>query len=162
MTMPIRICFVCLGNICRSPTAEAAMRRLLESEQLTGHVQIDSAGTGDWHVGHPPDRRAAEAARRRGLDVRGRARRVTTEDFDHFDYLIAMDHSNLADLRELAPHEEAHRKIELFRNFDSHSPHNAEVPDPYYGEGDGFETVLDICEAASRGLLRHIRERHGL
>jgi len=138
------------------------MRRLLEAEQLTALVQIDSAGTGDWHVGHPPDRRAREAGSRRGLDVRGPARRVTTEDFDYFDYLIVMDHSNLADLRELAPHEEAHGKIQLLRDFDPHSPQDAEVPDPYYGEGDGFETVLDICEAACRGLLQHIRERHRL
>lgn len=160
--MAVRVCFVCLGNICRSPTAEATMRRLLQAEALIEHVEIDSAGTGDWHVGHPPDRRAAEAAKRRGIEVRGRARTVRTEDFDYFDYVIAMDLSNFADLHELAPHEEAKGKIRLLRDFDPASPPRSEVPDPYYGGGDGFETVLDICEAACLGLLEHIRERHGL
>ncbi|MFZ1863102.1 MAG: low molecular weight protein-tyrosine-phosphatase [Polyangiales bacterium] len=158
--MLVRVCFVCLGNICRSPTAEATMRRLVHVEQLTARIEMDSAGTGDWHVGDPPDRRARAAGKRRGIDVRGRARKVRTEDFDEFDYLVAMDQSNLEDLRRLAPHEEGRRKVTLLRNFDPDSPPGAEVPDPYYGDGDGFETVLDICESACRGLLQHIRERH--
>lgn len=138
------------------------MRNLIESEQLMAEIEIDSAGTGDWHVGHPPDRRAKAAGKRRGLDVRGRARKISTRDFDEFDYLIAMDRTNLEDLLELAPREETRRKVALLRSFDPDSPEGAEVPDPYYGDGDGFETVLDICEAACRGLLQHVRERHGV
>lgn len=138
------------------------MRRLVRAESLTDEIELDSAGTGDWHVGHPPDRRATAAGKRRGIDLQGRARSVTVEDFDYFDYLIAMDQSNLEDLRRLAPDEHAERKIELLRSFDPHSLPGAEVPDPYYGEGEGFEEVLDICEAACRGLLQHVRDRHQL
>jgi len=158
--MPVRVCFVCLGNICRSPTAEGTMRQLLEEEQLTAQIEIDSAGTGDWHVGEPPDRRARAAGKRRGIDIRGRARRVVAKDFEYFDYVIAMDRSNERDLLRLAPGAAADAKVVLFRSYDPDSPRDADVPDPYYGEGDGFERVLDICEAACRGLLRHIRENH--
>jgi protein-tyrosine phosphatase len=160
--MPVRICFVCLGNICRSPTAEGAMRRLLEEQQLTAHVEIDSAGTGAWHVGEPPDRRSTAAAKRRGIRLSGHARRVTVEDFVRFDYVLAMDRSNRTSLLELAPDESSKAKVELLRNFDPSSPPNVDVPDPYYGAGDGFEQVLDICEAACRGLLQHLRENHPL
>ncbi len=160
--MPVRICFVCLGNICRSPTAEAAMRALLEREQLTTRIEVDSAGTGAWHVGEPPDRRSRAAGKRRGLQIDGRARKVVVEDFDRFDFLIAMDRSNRADLERLAPNAETAAKIELLRSFDPDAPADAEVPDPYYGEGDGFERVLDICEAACLGLLAHIRDHHDL
>ena len=160
--MPVRICFVCLGNICRSPTAEAAMRALVERERLTEEVEVDSAGTGAWHVGEPPDRRSREAAKRRGLRVGGRARKIVVEDFHRFDFLIAMDRSNRADLERLAPNAESSAKIELLRSFDPDAPADAEVPDPYYGDGDGFERVLDICEAACLGLLAHIRDHHDL
>lgn len=160
--MPIRICFVCLGNICRSPTAEATMRQLVEREQLAALIELDSAGTGDWHLGSPPDRRARAAAKRRKIELTGVARRVETRDFEHFHHLIAMDRANRRDLVRLAPNDAARTKIELFRNFDPESPRDAEVPDPYYGEGDGFERVLDICEAASRGLLAYLRETHRL
>jgi protein-tyrosine phosphatase len=160
--MPVRVCFVCLGNICRSPTAEAAMRRLIQEAQLTAKIEIDSAGTGAWHVGEPPDRRARAAGKRRGLDIRGRARKVVVEDFESFHYIVAMDRSNLDDLHLLAPSDDAQRKIALLRNYDPESPRDAEVPDPYYGAGDGFERVLDICEAGCRGLLDHIRSRHGI
>lgn len=160
--MPVRVCFVCLGNICRSPTAEATMRLLLEEARLSVDIEIDSAGTGAWHVGEPPDRRATAAAKRRGIDVRGRARKVVLKDFERFHYVIAMDRSNRSDLHLLAPSHEARSKVELLRNFDPSSPPDAEVPDPYYGSGDGFERVLDICEAACRGLLQHIRDNHRL
>jgi protein-tyrosine phosphatase len=138
------------------------MRQLLEEEQLANLIEIDSAGTGDWHVGEPPDRRTKAAAKRRGIDVRGRARRVVPKDFEYFDYVIAMDRSNLNELRRLAPDASGERKVTLFRNYDPNSPPDADVPDPYYGEGDGFERVLDICDAGCRGLLRHIRETHSL
>lgn len=160
--MTVRVCFVCLGNICRSPTAEGSMQRLLEDEDLLGQVEVDSAGTGAWHRGEPPDRRASAAARRRGIELRGSARQVLVKDFERFDYLVVMDRSNLSDLRSLAPNAAAESKLELFRNFDPDSPKGADVPDPYYGDGDGFETVLDICEAACRGLLQQIRENHSL
>jgi len=138
------------------------MRQLLEREQLDGQIQIDSAGTGDWHLGEPPDRRAKAAAKRRGIDVGGRARKVVTNDFDRFDYVIAMDRANQRDLLCMAPGEASKSKVALFRNYDPGSPRDADVPDPYYGEGDGFERVLDICEAACHGLLQHIRENHPL
>ncbi len=138
------------------------MRQLLEQEQLTALIEIDSAGTGDWHVGEPPDRRATAAAQRRGIELGGRARRVVAKDFEHFHYVIAMDRVNRGDLLRLAPSPAGKAKVELFRNYDPASPRDADVPDPYFGEGDGFETVLDICEAACRGLLRDIREKHPL
>lgn len=138
------------------------MRQLLEREQLDGQVQIDSAGTGDWHLGEPPDRRAKAAAKRRGIEVGGRARKVVTNDFDRFDYVIAMDRANQRHLLRIAPGKVSKSKVALFRNYDPDSPRDADVPDPYYGEGDGFERVLDICEAACRGLLQHIRENHPL
>jgi len=138
------------------------MRQLLEREQLDGQIQIDSAGTGDWHLGEPPDRRAKAAAKRRGIDVGGRARKVVTKDFERFDYVIAMDRANQRDLIRMAPGETSKSKVALFRNYDPGSPRDADVPDPYYGEGDGFEHVLDICEAACRGLLQHIQENHPL
>jgi protein-tyrosine phosphatase len=138
------------------------MLRLLENEGLTANIEVDSAGTGDWHVGEPPDRRSAAAGKCRDLKLRGRARQVTAADFDRFDYLVAMDRSNLGNLSRLAPSEDAKAKVVLFRNFDPSAPRDADVPDPYYGEGDGFEKVLDICEASCRGLLQHIRENHQL
>ena len=138
------------------------MRLLVDQAGLSAEIEIDSAGTGAWHVGEPPDRRARAAGNRRGLNLNGSARKVVARDFSHFDYVVAMDRSNEADLRRLAPDEAAEDKIELLRNFDRESPRDAEVPDPYYGGGDGFERVLDICEAGCRGLLEHIRERHRL
>lgn len=138
------------------------MRHLLEKEQLAAQIEVDSAGTGDWHVGEPPDRRAKATAKRRGIDVDGRARRVVAKDFEHFDYMIAMDRLNQSDLLRLAPSAANEVKVTLFRNYDPASPHDADVPDPYYGQGDGFERVLDICEAACLGLLRDIRENHPL
>ena len=160
--MPVRVCFVCLGNICRSPTAEAAMRQLVDDADLAAAIEIDSAGTGAWHVGESPDRRARAAGKQRGLDVRGQARKVVLEDFDRFDYIVAMDRSNRTDLQELAPSDTAHDKIALLRSYDPTSPTDAEVPDPYYGGGDGFERVIDICKAGCQGLLDHIRKRHEL
>jgi protein-tyrosine phosphatase len=138
------------------------MRQLLQQEQLANRIEIDSAGTGEWHVGEPPDRRARAAAKRRGIDVSGRARRVVSKDFEYFDYMVAMDRLNQSDLLRLAPSASGETKVALFRNYDPDSPRDADVPDPYYGKGNGFETVLDICEAACRGLLGHIREHHPL
>jgi len=155
----MRLLFVCLGNICRSPTAEGTMRALVEEAGLGRQVQLDSAGTGAWHVGEPPDRRATAAARARGIELHGAAREVTRTDFDDFDLVLAMDRSNMRALRRLAPSEAAREKVRLLREFDPASAGAADldVPDPYYGAAGGFDEVLDLVQAACTGLLDHIR-----
>lgn len=155
---PYKVLFVCLGNICRSPTAHAVLERKLASSPLAGHVHVDSAGTGDWHIGHAPDVRAALAARQRGYHMDHlRARQVRVADFREFDWILAMDHSNLADLKKLQP-EHAKAQLSLFLPLDRKLG-LAEVPDPYYGGPEGFETVLDLVEAASDALIRRIQEQ---
>ncbi|MDA0184134.1 low molecular weight phosphotyrosine protein phosphatase [Solirubrobacter phytolaccae] len=156
---PTTILFVCMGNICRSPTAEGVMRHLVGEAGLEDEIVIDSAGTGDWHAGDPPDRRATQAARARGVVLEGAARQITVDDFEDFDYLLAMDRDNLEGIRSIAPDEEAAGKARLLREFDpaSAGAPDLDVPDPYYGGPDGFETVLDQVEAACRGLLDEIR-----
>ena len=149
-----RILFVCLGNICRSPSAEGVFASCLQQSALAQQVQIDSAGTGGYHTGEPPDRRATAAALKRGYDLRAqRARAVADEDFSRFDLILAMDQSNLDNLRARAP-ADAKAQLGLFMAFAPDWP--AEVPDPYYGGDDGFEQVLDMLEAASAGLLEHL------
>jgi protein-tyrosine phosphatase len=157
----MRVLFVCLGNICRSPTAECTMRALVREAALDGEIDVDSAGTGAWHVGSPPDERASAAAAARGIALGGVARRVREQDLDEFDLILAMDAANLAELRELAGEDEARRaRLRLLREFDADSVRAGEldVPDPYYGTGDGFERVLDHVQAACAGLLAQIRE----
>jgi len=154
----MRICFVCLGNICRSPTAEGVMRRLIEEAGLAERVVLDSAGTGNWHVGDLPDPRTRAAARRRGYRLDHRARQFVAADLPRFDLVLAMDRSNLANLERLARGQAA-PEIRLLRAFDPAAPAGAEVPDPYAGDGDAFEEVLDICERACRGLLAHVQAR---
>jgi protein-tyrosine phosphatase len=147
-----RVLFVCLGNICRSPTAEGVMRRLIHEEGLEGEIEVDSAGTGGWHVGAPPDQRATEAARRRGTTLEGAARRFDPRaDFERFDLILAMDAENRRDLLALAPDDEARAKVRLFLSGDR------DVPDPYYGGAGGFEEVLDLVEEAARELLTELR-----
>lgn len=153
----MRILFVCMGNICRSPTAEGVMRRLVEDAGLDGRVEIESAGTGGWHAGEPPDRRATLAARRRGITLEGAARQIRGADFRDFDLVIALDRANLRELLAIAPDEEAAEKIRLLREFDPRAGGDLDVPDPYYGGDRGFETVLDMVEAACRGLLDELR-----
>ena len=153
----MRILFVCMGNICRSPTAEGVMRRLVEQAGLADRVEIESAGTGGWHVGEPPDERATLAAGRRGVTLSGAAQQVTREDFRRFDLLIALDRANLRELLAIAPDEEAAEKVRLLREFDPAASGQLDVPDPYYGGDRGFETVLDLVEAACRGLLDELR-----
>jgi protein-tyrosine phosphatase len=155
----VRLLFVCLGNICRSPTGEGVMRHLLREHGLEDAVEIDSAGTGDWHVGQPPDARAAGAARERGIALEGSARQVTAADFDSFDLILAMDRSNRDDLRALAPTEEARERVRLLREYDPRAVANGdlEVPDPYYGGQDHFEEVLDLVTRACVGLLDEVR-----
>lgn len=157
----MRILLVCLGNICRSPAAEAALRVALADAGLAAEVEIDSAGTGDWHVGEPPDRRMVAAASQAGLRLDGTARRVTPEDLDRYDLILAMDRDNLRTLQALAPGEEVRAKIRLFRDFEEGADSD-EVPDPYYGGSGGFERVLEIVRAAARGVVDHVRrERAG-
>lgn len=156
-----RICFVCLGNICRSPTAEGVMRHMLQQAGKKNAITIDSAGTSAHHVGEPPDRRAVAAAARRGVDVSGTARQFNAEDFQRFDYILAMDRRNLEALHQLAETEADHARIRLFRDFDADGAPGQEVPDPYYGGPNGFEEVLDICQAACNGLLDHLQQRAG-
>jgi protein-tyrosine phosphatase len=154
----MRILFVCMGNICRSPTAEGVMRRLIDDAGLAD-VEVESAGTGGWHAGEPPDERATAAAARRGVTLAGAARQVTPADFRRFDLLIALDRANLRELLALAPDEDAAEKVRLLREFDpaSASSGDLDVPDPYYGGDRGFETVLDMVEAACRGLIDELR-----
>ena len=158
----IRVCFVCLGNICRSPTAEGVMRHLVERAGLTSEVEVDSAGTAAYHAGEPPDARSRAAAKARGMTVGGKARQFKTKDWDRFDYVVALDRSNFADLSAAAPTKQARSKLHLLRSFDPASPEGAAVPDPYYGGADGFEEVLDLCESACTGLLERIRREAGL
>jgi protein-tyrosine phosphatase len=153
----MRILLVCLGNICRSPTAEAALREAL-AEAGMDHVEVDSAGTGDWHVGQPPDRRMTAAAARDGLELGGTARTVTRADFETADLLLVMDRQNLEDVLALAPTPEARAKVALFRQYDPDADHD-EVPDPYYGGPDGFARVVAIVRAAARGVVRSLREQ---
>jgi protein-tyrosine phosphatase len=152
----MKILFVCLGNICRSPTAEGVSRSIAAREFPELDLEIDSAGTADYHVGEPPDRRTVAAARRRGYDLSGlRARLVRAEDFNRFDYIIAMDRANLAELTKRRP-AGATARLVLFMSFVSGHEFD-EVPDPYHCGTEEFERVLDLCEAAARGLLTQLR-----
>ena len=155
----MRILFVCMGNICRSPTAEAVMRRLVTEAGLDDQIELDSAGTGGWHLGDPPDSRATTAAARRGVTLDGAARQVRPDDFRSFDLIVAMDRENLRALLALAPDEAAAEKVRLLREFDPASPGapDLDVPNPYDGGDKGLETVLDMVEAACRGLLDEVR-----
>jgi protein-tyrosine phosphatase len=155
----MRIVFVCLGNICRSPTAEGVFRKLASDAGVESKLTIDSAGTGAWHVGELPDSRSRAAASRRGYDLAHRARKLCAADFDRFDLILAMDRDNYDTIQRLARGRTQLPIIRMLRSFDPTAPIDAEVPDPYSGEDDGFEEVLDICERACRGLLDHVRER---
>lgn len=160
-TARVSVCFVCLGNICRSPTAEAVFRALLAREGLASHVLVDSAGTADYHVGEPPDARSRAAARARGIRVEGLGRQFRATDFARFDHVIAMDGENERALLALAPGPAERRKVARLRRFES-EPDHLDVPDPYYGGSGGFDRVLDICEAGCEGLLARLRADHGL
>jgi protein-tyrosine phosphatase len=157
----VRVCFVCLGNICRSPTAEAVMRHLVKKEGLEKHIAVSSAGTGDWHVGDPRDKRSRAVGAARGIPLAGVAQQFTPADFDGCDYVLAMDRANRDELLRLARTDGDKKKVRLLRSFDPKAPPDAEVPDPYYGGPGGFEDVFDMCEAACQGLIDHLRQTHG-
>ena len=155
----IKVLFVCLGNICRSPTAEGVFSALVKREGFIEKISVDSAGVGKWHVGEPPDRRAITTARLRGIDLSlQRARQVGEKDFSQFDYVISMDQKNFHDLNLLCPEREKGR-LYKFLQF-APSLGILDVPDPYYGGDSGFDEVLDMIEVASIGLLDEIRARH--
>lgn len=151
----MRILFVCLGNICRSPTADAVFNKMVADAGLGDRVEVDSAGTGAWHAGGGADPRMKRAAARRGYDLTSIARQVTASDFTRFDRIIAMDRDNLGELRGQCPPSSA-EKISLLRDWDP-QPGDTDVPDPYYGGPSGFETVLDIVERACARLLEDVQ-----
>ncbi|MFD2641061.1 low molecular weight protein-tyrosine-phosphatase [Pseudomonas japonica] len=153
----MRVLFVCLGNICRSPTAEGVLRHQLIEAGLADAIQVASAGTGDWHVGKPPDSRTRRAAQLRGYDLSAqRAQQVSREDFSRYDLILAMDKSNLAHLQAMRP---GHASAELDLFLRRYEGALDEVPDPYYGGEQGFEHVLDLIEAACRGLVIELKGR---
>ena len=154
----ISILFVCLGNICRSPAAEAIMRKKLE-DAGNADIIIDSAGIGSWHEGQLPDRRMREHGARRGYDISSRARQIKTADFARFDYIFGMDHENMADLKRLAHNDEERRKVLCTADFMTHHADYDTVPDPYYGGADGFELALDLIEDACDGIAEWLAKR---
>lgn len=157
MTASVKVLFVCLGNICRSPSAEGVFRKVVRQAGLDDRIIIDSCGTGDWHVGKGPDSRAVAAARKRGIEIDDlQARQFRSEDLDQFDYILVMDRQNLADVRDIW-RQNGGTEPELFLRFGKSG--YDEVPDPYYGGNHGFEHVLDLIDEASEGLLSHIREQ---
>ena len=152
----VRVLFVCMGNICRSPTAQGVFTKVVQEHGLEEVISVDSAGTHDYHIGKPPDERAREAAEGREVDLSAlRARQVDVADFARFDYILAMDRDNLGILQALCP-DDPNGKVRLFMDF-APEVSEREVPDPYWGGQRGFERVLDMVEAASRGLLDHIQ-----
>jgi protein-tyrosine phosphatase len=154
----VRVLFVCMGNICRSPTAEGMFRKVVDEAGLTDHIQIDSAGTHAYHIGEPPDQRTLAAAMRRGIDLSyRRGRQVHRRDFDAFDFVLCMDRENHRDLVAVGG-PKANGKLHLFLDFAPHQKQR-EVPDPYFGGPEGFEQVLDLVEVASQGLLTEMRKR---
>ena len=154
----IKVLIVCMGNICRSPTGQGVLEKLVQEAGLADRIEIDSAGTHAYHTGERPDGRATKTALKRGIDLSGqKARRVREEDFHHYDYVLAMDSNNLQDLLAICPHE--HRdKVNLFLAY-ADDLHAQDVPDPYYGGNTGFERVLDLVEAGAQALLADIQKR---
>ena len=154
--MEHRVLFVCLGNICRSPTAEGVMLKVLRDRGITT-ISVDSAGTSAYHVGEPADSRSQRTANQRGIHLPSRARQFMVQDFDRFDWILAMDQSNLNNILRLTRSEADRQKVHLFRNFDPESPQGASVPDPYYE--NNFSLVLDICEAGCEGLIHFLESK---
>lgn len=157
----MRICFVCLGNIVRSPLAENLFKHLAEQAGVAHKYEVDSAGTSAWHVGEAPDARMRRVAARRGLTYEGRSRQFSREDFERFDLVVAMDLENLNDLRSMARSNGYSDKIRLLRAYDPYGGPRAGVPDPYYGGIDGFEEAYEIIERSCRSLLQALEEEQG-
>jgi protein-tyrosine phosphatase len=159
--MPYKLLFVCLGNICRSPSAENIMNHLIEQAGLSDRIVCDSAGTGGYHIGSPPDRRMAAAAERRGIVLKGAARQFQKSDFEDFDLILAMDQENYQDILSLDPAGKYRDKVRLMCDFATHHDER-EVPDPYYGGTEGFNKVIDLLLDACEGLLQHVVKTHAL
>ena len=153
----VRVLFVCMGNICRSPLAEGVFRDLVERAKLSDRIEIDSAGIGNWHAGELADPRTRAVAKRRGLELTSRARQVVFDDLDRFDLVIAMDEENLRGLKRLRAASAPGAEVRRLREFDPEADH-LDVPDPYEGDSDGFERVHDMVERACAALLEHVRE----
>ena len=159
MNSTVEVCFVCLGNICRSPLAQGVFEALVKQEGLQDRIIIGSAGTSHWHVGGPPDPRMQQTARQHGIHLNSRARQFQAADFKRMDLVLAMDQSNLSVLQQMRPEAELHDKLFLFRSFDPENNGDLEVPDPYYGGAEGFTKVLQMIEVASDNLLSEIKEQ---
>ena len=156
----VKVLFVCMGNICRSPTAHGVFQAMVDEHDLSDRILVDSAGTHSYHIGSPPDIRSQDTAQSRGVDLSGlRARQFGSDDFLDFDFLLAMDHSNLSDMSSIRP-DNARARLDLMLDY-SEKFKQKEVPDPYFGNG-GFELVFDLINDASAGLLRYIRQQYSL
>jgi protein-tyrosine phosphatase len=157
---PVKVLFVCMGNICRSPTAHGVFQSIVDANGLGSAIEVDSAGTHSYHTDSPPDRRSQAIAKTRGVDLAGlRARRFVSDDFIEFDYMLGMDRANLADMLAIKP-DDASAQLKLMLEY-SQKFDQSEVPDPYFGN-DGFDLVYDMIDDSSQGLLREIRLRHGI
>jgi len=159
MNSTVEVCFVCLGNICRSPLAQGVFEALVKQEGLQDRIIIGSAGTSHWHVGGPPDPRMQQTARQHGIHLNSRARQFQAADFKRMDLVLAMDQSNLSVLQQMRPEAELHDKLLLFRSFDPENNGDLEVPDPYYGGDKGFETVFQMIERTCPKVLQHLQTK---
>lgn len=155
---PFKICFVCLGNICRSPTAEGIFQHLVNERGLQSYFYIDSAGTSAYHIGESANSRSRKVAQKHGIELRSKARKFTSGDLDDFDLILAMDHENLRNIRQLDTHDTFSHKIKLMRDFDP-TPGDGAVPDPYHGGMDGFQHVFDVLKRSCENLLDELEER---
>jgi protein-tyrosine phosphatase len=156
---PFEICFVCLGNICRSPLAEGVFQALIEEKGLENQIVIHSAGTGNWHVGASPDARMQATARKKGILLTSRAQQIQAGDIRRFNLILAMDRSNLETMEYLCTPETAEKKIRLFRSFDPEANGDLDVPDPYYGRDDGFEHVFQIVHRTCPPILEYVQSQ---
>jgi protein-tyrosine phosphatase len=159
--MPVRICFVCLGNMCRSPTAAALLERLARTHGIDGELVVESAGTGHWITGGPPHPDSIRIAAAHGVDVCGEARRLLPEDFDRFDHILSLDSSVHATIQEICPDPELLGRVELLRSYDPLARGARDVPDPYGGSEDAFRETFAVCQRACRGLFDALRARYG-
>lgn len=157
-----KVCFVCLGNICRSPLAEGVFENLVNREALAGKISIASAGTGGWHIGSPPDDRMQETANEHGIQLNSRGAQFQPEDFFNFDLILAMDDSNLDILEQMCPNPQKAENLKLFRSFDPENNGDLDVPDPYYGGGKGFKIVYEIVDRTCPKILEFVKNRAGL
>lgn len=161
-TGKIRVCFVCSGNICRSPTAEGVFKKLVADAGLADAFHVESFGIGNWHVGERPDPRTIRAAEARGYRLESRAQHWKSSHFDRFDYVVAMDRTHVLSLVRLATSDTMKAKVSLARDHVANGPRDLDVPDPYYGELEGFDEVVDICLEACTALLEGLRRKHAL